>query len=275
MVIFMRDEDSSLDWRAVDPTVPNSARMYDYFLGGKDSFPADVAAARRVQDRQPIIQAASRENRHFLRRVVRYLAGEAGIRQFLDIGTGLPTQGNVHEIAPEARVVYVDNDPMVIAHAHALMIGGDEHRVRIIQGDAREPHTILDHPQVVRHLDFDQPLGVLMVGLLHFIRDQEGADEVVGAFIRPLVPGSHLAISHGTLDGFDTRTVADVRLVYENAMSYQMRTRAQISRFFTGLDMVEPGLVPVTDWRPDDITEGVPGDNIGLLGGVGRVPSGP
>ncbi|MCF6467330.1 SAM-dependent methyltransferase [Nonomuraea sp. MG754425] len=268
----MKDEDSSLDWRAgVDPTVPNSARMYDYFLGGKDSFPADVAAARKVQDRQPIIRAASRENRYFLRRAVRYLA-ELGIDQFLDLGTGLPTQGTVHEIATGARVVYVDHDPMVIAHAHALMIGGDEHRVRIIEGDAREPHTILDHPQVVRHLDFDRPLGVLMLGLLHFIRDQEGAGDVVSEFVRPLVPGSYLAISHGTLDGFDTRLVADVRLVYENAMSYQMRTRAQISRFFTGLDMVEPGLVPATDWRPDGVTEGVPGDKIGLLAGVGVVP---
>lgn len=215
--------------------------------------------------------AASRENRHFLRRTVRHLT-QLGVRQFLDIGAGLPSAGNVHEIAPEARVVYVDNDPVVIAHAEVLMAGGDGGQVRVIQGDVRDPNAILEDPQVIEHLDFGQPIGLLMVGLLHFVRDQEGAHQAVASCVSALAPGSYLVISHGTLDGFDPQKVAGVRSVYEHAMSYQMRTRAQIDRFFTGLELIEPGLVPITDWHPDGISEGVSGQEIGILGGLGRVP---
>ncbi|TMR90524.1 SAM-dependent methyltransferase [Nonomuraea basaltis] len=268
----MKDKGPSLDWAGVDPTVPNSARMYVYFLGGKDYFPADVAAARKVQELQPLIKYNSRENRYFLRRAVTYLTNEAGVRQFLDIGAGLPTQGNVHEIAPEARVVYVDNDPKVIVHARALMADHDGGRVRVVQGDARDPEAILDDPQVTGFLDFDQPIGLLMVGLLHFVPDRNGAHEAVEAFRRPLASGSYLVISHGTQEGFDRQMVADVNQVYEQAMPYQMRTREQIARFFAGLDMIEPGLVTVTDWRPDGITTGVAGAGRGVLAGVGRVP---
>ncbi|SEU46368.1 SAM-dependent methyltransferase [Nonomuraea wenchangensis] len=260
----------SLDWRAVDPDVPNAARMYNYFLGGKDHFPADVAAARKVQTLEPVVVEASRENRHFLRRAVTFLT-EQGIRQFLDIGAGLPSQGNVHEISPEARVVYVDNDPVVIAHGRALMAGHKGELVRVLLGDAREPHAILTDPQVAGFLDFSQPLALLMVGLLHFVPDRQNADQVVATLTAALGPGSYVVISHGTGEKHDRQNAAAIGQVYESAMPYQMRTRAEIERFFTGLDLVEPGLVPVTDWRPDGITEGVPGDRLGLLAGVGRV----
>ncbi|MEV0306454.1 SAM-dependent methyltransferase [Nonomuraea fuscirosea] len=268
----MNDWRPSLDWQSgVEPDRPNSARMYNYYLGGKDYFPADVAAARKVQEKSPVVVAASRENRYFLGRAVRFLAGR-GIRQFLDIGAGLPSAGNVHEIAPDARVVYVDNDPVVIVHARALMAGGGGGRVRVVQGDAREPDGVLEHPDVVGFLDFDEPIGLLMIGLLHFVRDEEGVDQVVPAFTRNLASNSYAVISHGTDEGFDYRMVVDVRAVYETAMSYQMRSRAHIERFFAGLDLVDPGVLSITDWHPDGVATGVPSQKIGILGGVGRIP---
>ncbi|MEU4231133.1 SAM-dependent methyltransferase [Nonomuraea sp. NPDC026600] len=264
-------KDSSLDWRAgMDPTVPNSARMYDYYLGGSNSFPADIAAARRLIEIQPLIEPASRENRHFLRRVVWHLADDLGIRQFLDIGAGLPTAGNVHEVAPRARVLYVDHDPVVGAHARALMAGED--RVQVLQGDAREPDAILGDPVTTGFLDFEQPIGLLMIGLLHFVPDRDGAHKVVPPFLRALPPGSYLAISHGMTDGFDAGTVDGISQVYEDAMPYQLRTRLQIAAFFDGLEMLEPGLVPITEWRPDGVGEGITAQEVGVLGGVARIP---
>ncbi|MGR6921222.1 SAM-dependent methyltransferase [[Actinomadura] parvosata] len=261
--------DEHNDWRAgIDPHAANSARMYDYYLGGKDHFPADIAAARKVIALQANVRPAARENRHFLRRVVRFLA-ETGITQFLDIGAGLPTAGNVHEIARDALVVYVDHDPVVITHARALM--KDSARVQVVQGDVREPDAILAHPNV-RVLNFDEPMALLMVGLLHFVRDREGAYDAVSRLVNALAPGSYVALSHGTSDGFDRKLVTGIDDIYSAQMSHQLRTREQIGRFLAGLDLVEPGLVPITEWRPDGISEGLTAREVGIIGAVGRVP---
>ena len=185
----------------IDTTVPSTARMYDYWLGGHDNFAADRAAALKVSEAAPEAQLMAVENRKFLRRAVRYLAAEAGITQFLDIGTGLPTQGNVHQVAqdinPAARVVYVDNDPMVLAHSRALKTGGN---TVVIEADLRDPRAILDHPGTRKLIDFGQPLAVLLVAVLHFISDDDDPSATVAAIRDALQPGSYLVLSHVTGD---------------------------------------------------------------------------
>ena len=185
----------------IDTTVPSTARMYDYWLGGHDNFAADRAAALKVSEAAPEAQLMAVENRRFLRRAVRYLAAEAGIAQFLDIGTGLPTQGNVHQVAqdinPAARVVYVDNDPMVLAHSRALKTGGN---TVVIEADLRDPRAILDQPGTRKLIDFSQPLAVLLVAVLHFISDDEDPHAIVAAIRDALPPGSYLVLSHVTGD---------------------------------------------------------------------------
>jgi SAM-dependent methyltransferase len=262
------------DWIAgVDLTLPNSARMYDYFIGGKNYFPADVTAARRVLQLQPLIQPSSRENRHALRRMVTHLT-DLGIRQFLDIGAGLPTTGNVHEVAPDAHVVYVDNDPVVITHAQALMAGSGTDKVRVVYGDARRPDDILAHRDVATFLDFTQPIGLLMIGILHFVVDDADAYRIVGTFRNALPPGSYLAITHGCTEGFSPEIVHQVVQAYRSsAVPTQLRTAEQIGRFFDSVDMIEPGLVPITEWRPDGISEGITAEEVGVYGGVALVPA--
>ncbi|MGI5292952.1 SAM-dependent methyltransferase [Nonomuraea polychroma] len=258
-----------LDWESgLDPHRPNSARMYNFFIGGKDWYPADVAAAQRVLKLTPDTPKHSRENRYFLRRVVTHLSQVLGVTQFLDIGAGLPTHGNVHEIAPTARVVYVDNDPVVIATARALMAETD--KVRIVHGDVRRPEQILSDPTVRTFLDWDAPMALLMVGLLHFVTDDEGAYGAVATFRDALPIGSYLALSHGWTDGFREDLVRDVGQVY-SSLSFQLRTHAQVASFFDGFDLVEPGLVHIPDWHPDGISEGLAPESVGMGGGVGRV----
>ena len=185
----------------IDTTVPSTARMYDWWLGGHDNFAADRAAALAVSEAAPEAPLMAVENRKFLRRAVRYLVAEARITQFLDIGTGLPTQGNVHQVAqginPAARVVYVDNDPMVLAHSRALKTGGN---TVVIEADLRESQAILDHPATRKLIDFSQPLAVLLVAVLHFISDDDDPSAIVGAIRDALPPGSHLVLSHVTGD---------------------------------------------------------------------------
>jgi hypothetical protein len=236
-----------------DPGVPNVARIYDFLLGGKDNFDADRQAARRLVEAVPGAALAARDNRAFLGRAVRFLAQEAGIRQFLDIGTGLPTRGNVHEIAQETdpltRVVYCDNDPMVVVHANALL--ANESTVSAVYSDLRYPRHLLAMLAVRSLLDLDKPIAVLMVAVLHFIEDREDPWDLVDQFKSAMAPGSCLAISHVTgdeLPGAARRRAAEV---YESASAPGVaRTSAQIARFFDGLDVVAPGLVSVPDWRP-------------------------
>jgi O-methyltransferase involved in polyketide biosynthesis len=235
-----------------DPNVPNVARIYDFLLGGKDHFAADREAAQRLLDAVPGAAAAARDNRRFLGRAVWFLAREAGIRQFLDIGTGLPTRGNVHEIAqtarPGAHVVYADSDPVVVMHANALL--ADSLTVAAVQGDLRDPDHLFALPDVRTFIDWDEPVAVLMVAVLHFLEDRDNPWQAVDAFKDRMAPGSYLVLSHVTGDDTPADMVRQASEVYQNASAPGMaRTRDQITRFFDGLDMVSPGLADPAAWR--------------------------
>ncbi|MEU7915859.1 SAM-dependent methyltransferase [Microbispora bryophytorum] len=259
----------------VDPGTPSVARMYDYYLGGKDNFAADRQAAEKIISILPNAREVARANRAFLVRAVRHLA-RSGIRQFLDIGTGLPTQENVHQVAqaeaPESRIVYVDNDPIVLVHARALL--ADNPRSIVIDGDMRKPESILGHPGVRTHLDLTRPVALIMLAVLHFVTDDAEAARVVGAFREPLAPGSHLVVSHITRGDLDEDAVRRGRDVYTTTTAGGIvpRTAAQVRGFLDGLHVLEPGVVPLHRWRPENaepVWNGVPGGDI--LGGVGLV----
>jgi hypothetical protein len=252
-----------------DASTPNPARIYDYLLGGKDHYPADRDAAEQVLALVPQARDGARENRAFLARVVRFLTGDAGIGQFLDIGTGLPTQGNVHEVAqtvrPEARVCYVDNDPLVHAHTRALLAG--EH-TRAVLADLREPGRIVTHPVVPELLDLAWPLGVLLVAVLHFIRDEEDPPGIVAALRDVMAPGSYLVISHATGD-FRPDVAGKLTEIYREASApLVLRDRTECARLFEGFELVEPGLVQPAAWRPDGT--GTARGVGGFWAGVGR-----
>lgn len=258
---------------AIDVNTPNVPRMYDYLLGGKDNYAADREAVEEVVRHAPDTPFMARENRAFLRRAVRFLT-RSGIRQFIDIGSGLPTQGNVHEIAhqvaPDTRVVYVDREPVVLAHGRALLAGTPE--VTVIQGDARRPGDILGHPEVNALIDFDRPVAVLMLAVLHFIGDADDPPGIVARLRDAIAPGSYLAVSHVTGDFDADSRVRDAGAVYDKA-TYQitLRARPDVARLFDGFELVEPGLTTLSMWRPD------PGSTIPLradrqwcYAGVGR-----
>ena len=237
----------------IDTTTPHPARMYDAYLGGTDNYQVDRAAVAEVIKRAPEIRAIARANRAFLGRAVRYLAGECGIDQFLDIGTGIPTAGNVHEVAqqaaPGARVAYVDNDPIVNAHASALLTGPGS--TGIVLADLRDPEAILSHPVTRELIDFSRPVALLLIAILHFITGDENPARILAVLRDALPPGSYLALSHVTSD-FRTSAATSAMDVYRNATSpVTLRTHAEISGFFDGWDLVEPGLVQAPLWRPD------------------------
>jgi SAM-dependent methyltransferase len=227
--------------------------MYDAYLGGKDNYAADREAVRQVLRAAPEIRDTARANRAFLQRAVRFLVGEAGIRQIIDIGTGIPAAGNVHqiaeEIAPGTRVIYVDNDPIVHVHANALLTGNGS--TRIVLADLREPEAILGHPKVAELIDFGQPVGLLLVAILHFVTDDEDPMRIVSTLRDALPPGSYLALSHGTGD-FRPEAAEQAAVVYDQATSAAtLRSHARVAALFEGWDLVEPGLVQVPLWRPD------------------------
>jgi trans-aconitate methyltransferase len=257
----------------VDLSTPNVARMYDYLLGGKDNFAADRAAVREVVRHAPDTPFMARENRRFLGRAVRFLA-ESGIRQFVDIGSGLPTQGNVHEIAhqvaPDARVVYVDMEPVVLTHGQALLACTPG--VEVIREDARHTDDIVNNPALRRLIDFDQPVAVLMLAVLHFVGDVDDPPEIVARLRAAMAPGSYLAVSHVTADFDADRRVRDAGAVYEKA-TYQitLRGRAEVMRLFDGFDLVDPGLTTLSLWRPDPMTSVPPdAERQWCYAGVGR-----
>ncbi|WP_422737756.1 SAM-dependent methyltransferase [Micromonospora sp. WMMD729] len=236
---------------------PNVARMYDYFLGGSNNFPADRAAAQRVLEIFPDTGAAAQMNRQFLRRAVRY-AVEQGVHQFLDIGAGLPTQGTVHEVVravtPDARVVYVDYDEVAVAYAKRLLT--DVPGTAVVQGDLRRPDDLLADPGVRRTLDLDRPVAVLLLAVLHFVPDGDDPWAAVARLRDATVPGSHLALSHLTLDGIPPELAERGQAVYRNSSAPLVpRTHTETLRFFAGYDLVEPGLVETTRWRPDGESE--------------------
>jgi hypothetical protein len=240
----------------IDTSKPHPARMYDYFIGGKNHFAADRETAAKVLQDSSSIRTAARENRAFLGRAVRYLAAEAGIRQFLDIGTGLPTTNSVHEvaqaIAPSSRVVYTDNDPMVLAHARALLMSAPEGRTAYIQADLRDPSAILADPVTRDVLDFSQPIALMLVAVLHFIPDEDKPEEIIATLVDAMPPGSYLAASHGTGEHIPAVSAADGQRTYRDAgISLALRDSDEFARLaFSGLELVPPGVVLVSEWRP-------------------------
>jgi len=257
----------------IDTSVAHPARVYDYWLGGKDNFAADREAGDRVLAATPGLRERVQANRAFLVRTVRYLTAEAGIRQFLDIGTGIPAANNTHEIAqqaaPDSRVVYVDNDPIVLTHARALLAGGREGSIQYIDGDVRDVASII--AAAAKTLDFTQPTALMLLGVLHLIQDVEGPYEIVATLMDALPSGSYLVISHPASDIHPGQAEAQRRYNERVSTPQTLRTRAEVSRFFEGLDLVPPGLVYVHTWRPgpDDI---VPPGGVSAYGGVARKP---
>jgi hypothetical protein len=257
----------------IDTSRPHPARLYDYYLGGKTNYAVDREAASEVLRIAPEARDIARANRAFLQRAVRFLAGEADVRQFIDIGTGIPAAGSVHEVAqaaqPGARVVYVDNDPIVHVHANALLTGQGD--TGIVLADLRDPGIILRHPKVLELIDFSEPVGLLLIAILHFLTDEERPAAIVAGLSDALPSGSYLALSHGTADFHDPAVAGAVTAVYERATApFVLRDYDQIMGLFNGWDVVEPGVVPVPLWRPD----GKPPRSqdlarIGIYGGVG------
>lgn len=255
----------------IDTSRPHPARIYDYLLGGKDNYEVDQRAGDELAAAAPEVRIGLRANRAFLNRAVGHVV-RAGVRQILDIGTGLPTSPNVHEsahaIAPDVRVAYVDNDPIVSAHAGALL-GGSAGPTGVVLADLRDPRSVLDHPDVHALIDFDEPVAVLLVAVLHFLTDADDPARIVATLRDALAPGSFLVLSHATGD-FADRSAAQA--VYRKATApLNLRTRAEVERFFTGFELVEPGLAQAPFWRPD-LPPPAGSEEIGFYGGVGRKP---
>jgi hypothetical protein len=265
------------DWvpPEVDTRRANVARVYDYWLGGSHNFLADQDVARAIAAVEPNMRAIARANRAFLGRAVRFLAA-AGIRQFLDIGSGIPTEGNVHEVAqqaaPGSRVAYADVDPVAVAHSKAMLAGSQN--ATVIQADAREPEKILAHEAVRRLIDLGQPAGLLLMVVLHFIADAEDPWRIVATLRDALAPGSYLVLGHATHEG-QPAVARATETVYNRSVAtdLRLRSRAEILRFFDGFELVDPGLVYVPLWRPDSPGD-VPGDpsRFQCLVAVGRKP---
>ncbi|TGB14896.1 SAM-dependent methyltransferase [Streptomyces sp. MZ04] len=252
----------------IDTSRPHPARIYDYLLGGKDNYAVDQRAAAELAAAAPEVRIGVRANRAFLQRAVRYVVS-SGVRQILDVGTGLPTSPNVHEtaqeVASDVRVAYVDNDPIVKSHADALLSRSGA--TSIVLGDLRDPRAIVDHPDVRRVIDFDEPVALLLVAVLHFLTDAEEPDQVVATLRDALPPGSFLVLSHAT-DDFADRSAAQA--VYSKATAtLNLRSRAEVERFFAGFELVGPGVAQVPFWRPDTRPPERSGE-IGFYGGVAR-----
>jgi SAM-dependent methyltransferase len=253
--------------------VAHSARVYDYWLGGKDNFAADREAAEQVIAVRPTIRTDVRANRAFLGRAVRYLAAEAGIRQFLDIGTGLPSADNTHEVAqsvaPEARVVYADNDPIVLAHARALLTSAPEGVTAYADADLRDTGRVLAEAR--QTLDLDQPVAVMLIAILHHIPDADDPRAIVARLVDAVAPGSYLVLSHPASD-IDAEAVAEVARRYNAQVpaGQQRRSHAEVTGFFSGLDLLEPGVVQTAQWRPAG--PGGSGAPVPMWAGVGRKP---
>jgi hypothetical protein len=259
----------------IDTTKPHSARMYDYFLQGKDNYEADQVAAEKAKVAFPTAEIAARANRQFMHRTTRWLATEAGIRQFLDIGTGIPTRPNLHqvaqEVAPDSRVVYADNDPIVLRHAEALMRSTPEGRTAYIQADVKDPASILAAEELHEVLDLTRPVALSVNALLHFVPDEHRPYDIVSRLLEPLVPGSYLVLSHLTYD-FDRETIEGLVESYgRGGIPTVGRSWDETLRFFEGLELVEPGLVSTQRWRPQgEPLEGATDAAVSVYGAVGR-----
>lgn len=255
----------------LQPDRPHSARVWNYLLGGKDNYPADAAAGEMILRMYPGIADIARDQRGFLARAVRFLTGEAGVRQFLDIGTGLPTANNTHEVAqrtaPESRIVYVDNDPLVLTHARALLTSTPEGACAYIDADVRD--TALIFEEAARTLDLGRPIGLTLLGIMGQLPDDEDPWELVGRLMARLPSGSYLALTDGT-DTSDSLNSAIEAYNANSASSYHLRSPARIAEFFHGLDVVEPGIVRTSAWRPDTGRGKQESPQSHAVGGVGR-----
>jgi O-methyltransferase involved in polyketide biosynthesis len=261
---------------AYNPTVPNVARMYDYYLGGKNNFAADREAADKALAVAPELRAGAAEVRKFLTRAVRYLA-DRGIRQFVDIGCGLPTQGNVHEIAqaiaPDARVAYVDNDPEVVVHARALLETNPF--TRAVQADLRDPDALLALPEIRELIDFNRPVAVLLIAVLHLITDDDEAMRIVGTLRAALPVGGYLVLAHAVGD-LAPQVTTKLAAVYQENIAVprqarpNLRGKAEVERYLEGMELVEPGLVSLSEWRPDPAAPWPGATPIWAVGGVAR-----
>ena len=263
------------DWipEGIDVTVPNAARMYDYALGGYHNFAVDREYVERAEKVIPGASLVAHANRAFLGRTVRWLAGK-GITQFLDIGSGIPTLGNVHEIAlqaaPDARVMYVDIDPVAVAHSRAILAG--QPHVGVLEADLRYPTNIMDHPDVTRLMDFSEPVAVLLLAVLHFVPDGNDPAGIVAQLRDAMVGGSYVVVSHGApLPELDRELDNLTQLYRQTPTPLHLRSQEQIAELLTGLDLVDPGIVPINDWHPDP-QEDDTAPHPGVLGVVGRMP---
>jgi S-adenosyl methyltransferase len=258
----------------IDTSVPHSARVYDYWLGGKDNFAADRALGDAMVQAIPTLKTMARANRAFLARAVRYLAAEAGVRQFLDIGPGIPTAGNTHEVAqevaPDARVLYVDHDPLVLAHARALISSSPGGQTEFIMADLQQPEKILADPALARTLDLDQPVGLILVAILMYFHDSDDPQGMVRTLMDALPSGSYVAISHPTGDFNPEATQAAVDAATAAGITLVPRSRHGVEAFFTGLELVEPGVVPLLAWHPDESIAGEDPESVWYYGGVAR-----
>ncbi|HEY2947478.1 MAG TPA: SAM-dependent methyltransferase [Micromonosporaceae bacterium] len=256
----------------IDLTRPSAARVYDYFLGGAHNYAVDRELAEQIAARTPNIGETMRSNRAFLRRAVRYLVGE-GVRQFLDLGSGIPTAGNVHEVAqdaaPDSRVIYVDIDPVAVEHSRAILEGNE--RTGVLRADVREPDRILADAYALKLLDFGQPVAVLLAGVLHFVPDADDPATIVGTLREAVVDGSYLLISHATADEQPAEVIEAQRLSARTATEIHLRSRSEIAAYFDGFTLVEPGLVFIPEWRPDpDQPADEHPERVGAYAGVGR-----
>jgi hypothetical protein len=268
--------DASRPGRGLDTSVAHPARRYNYWLGGKDNFAADRASGDAIGAAFPSIRLAVRENRRFLQRSVRYLVEEAGIRQFLDIGTGLPTADNTHQvaqaIAPESRIVYVDNDPIVLTHARVLLTSSAGGATAYIEADLREPGGILSDPALSATLDLTRPVGLVLLAILHFIDDSEDPYGLVKTLVDAMPPGSFLVMSHATYDPMPAATVSKLKAaIARTGEPGGPRGYNEFARFFAGLELVEPGIVPIGHWRPAAGESPPDPADIGVYGAVARI----
>ncbi|MDA0564442.1 SAM-dependent methyltransferase [Streptomonospora sp. S1-112] len=271
----MTDNDTSAAGGApasIDTSVPHSARVWNYWLGGKDNYAADREAGDQFRQTWPQVATFARQGRGFLKRAVGYLAAEAGVRQFLDLGTGMPTAENTHEVAqshaPDAEIVYVDNDPLVLAHAHALLVGTPEGRTDYIHADIREPEAIIAMAR--ERLDFERPIALILMGVLGHV-EADKVPGIVRTLVDALPSGSHLALWDGT--DTDAEVLAALEEYNQNApLAYRHRDPKWIAALFDGLEVVEPGLVPCPQWRPSGPTTASGWANPPSLAGVGRKP---
>ncbi|MGP3973795.1 SAM-dependent methyltransferase [Streptomyces sp. 8N114] len=265
----------------IDTAKPHSARMYDYYLGGKTHYEADVQAAEAVVAKLPEIVTAARANRDFMVRVTRTLAAEYGVRQFLDIGSGIPTEPNLHQVAqsvaPEARVVYTDNDPIVLQYAQALLHSTSEGRTAYLRADVTRPDSVLEAAELHHTLDLERPVAVSVNALIHFVPDEQHPERILRTLLDRLAPGSFLALSHGIADVPEQDGVDRIKEVVDiykrNGTVLVPRSRAQVAGFFDGLELLDPGITQVHLWRPDsDPLGGLPEGTLTLYAGVARKP---